>query len=168
MGALTALSAGALRTAVVALGLFAAVSAQAETYTARVVTVMDGDTLKVVRAGREVTVRLRWIDAPEKGQPFSDKAKQALSALVAGQFVTLRDYGPDREGRRIAEVGLADGRNLNRELVRLGWAWWVRKGSTDVVFDTLEAEARAARRGLWAGSHPIPPWEWRVSKAHRP
>ena len=62
------------------------------------------------------SVRLRWIDAPENGQAFGDQAKQALGELVAGQIVTVRDY----QGRRLAEVTPADGRNLNRELVRLG------------------------------------------------
>jgi micrococcal nuclease len=42
-------------------------------------------------------------------------------------------------------VVLADGRNVNRELVRLGWAWWFRK-SQDVALGTLEADAKAAGR----------------------
>jgi endonuclease YncB( thermonuclease family) len=62
---------------------------------------------------------------------------------------------------------LADGRNVNRELIRLGWAWWFRKYSHDVTLGTLEAEARASGRGLWADPHPIPPWEWRTSKMHQ-
>jgi endonuclease YncB( thermonuclease family) len=75
-----------------------------------VVAVTDGDTLRALQDGREIIVRLRWIDASEGGQPFSDKAKQKLGELVAGKVVTVRDYGPDRNGRRLAEVTLADGR----------------------------------------------------------
>jgi len=154
-----------LRVASLALSLLCAVSAQAATYTARVVSITDGDTLRVVSEGRELVIRLRWIDAPEKGQPFGDQARQALSELLAGQVVIVRDYGPDRHGHRLAEVVLSDGRNVNREMVRLGWAWWFRKYSRDVALGTLEADAQAARRGLWADPHPTPPWEWRASHA---
>jgi len=141
--------------AMVALSLFLALSAHAETYTARVVSVIDGDTFKAFHDGREIIVRLRWIDAPEKGQRLGDGAAYALSDLIAGQVVTVRDHGADLHHRRLADVTLADGRNLNRELVRLGWAWWFRKYTKDITLRTFEAEARAAGRGLWADPHPI-------------
>jgi micrococcal nuclease len=157
----------ALSATALALGVLGS-PAEAATYIARVVSITDGDTLKARYEGREFTVRLRWIDAPKNGQPYSDKAMRALSDLVAGRNVIVRDYGPDQNGHRLADLVLADGRNLNRELVRLGWAWWFRKYSTDVGLGTLEAEARAAGRGLWADARPIPPWEWRVSRASRP
>jgi endonuclease YncB( thermonuclease family) len=152
--------------AIGALSLLLALSAHAETYTARVVSATDGDTFKALHDGREITVRLRWIDAPERGQRFSHQATRALSELIAGHTVTVRDYGADLRRRRLADVTLADGRQVNRELVRLGWAWWFRKYSKDVTLGALEEEARAAKRGLWAD--PIPPWEWRASKAVRP
>ncbi len=153
-----------LRLAALLVGLFLAVSAEAETYSARIVGVLEGDTVRLLHGGREVVVRLRWIDAPEEGQAFGREAKQALAALTARQTVLVRDYGPDRSGRRLAELILPDGRNVNRELVRAGWAWWSRKSSKDQALGSLEAEARAARRGLWADPHPMAPWEWRASK----
>jgi len=154
-----------VRLALVAVSLLLAVSAHAATYPARVVAITDGNTLKAVHEGREIVVRLRWIDAPEKGQRYSSQSKQALGELVGGQVVTVRDFGADAHGRRVADVMLSDGRNVNRELVRLGWAWWFRKYSRDATLGTLEADARAAKRGLWADAHPVPPWEWRASQA---
>jgi endonuclease YncB( thermonuclease family) len=156
---------GVLGLALLAVSLLLGVSAHAATYPARVVAITDGNTLKAVHEGHEIVVRLRWIDSPEKGQRYSDQAKQALGDLVAGQTVTVRDFGSDAHGRRLADVVLSDGRNVNRELVRLGWAWWFRKYSRDVTLGTLEADARAAKRGLWADAHPVPPWEWRASQA---
>jgi endonuclease YncB( thermonuclease family) len=94
----------AVRAVVLAVSLLCAWSAQAATYAARVVSITDGDTLHAVYEGREIIVRLRWIDAPEKGQPFGDQAREALGKLVAEQVVLVRDYGPDRNGRRLAEV----------------------------------------------------------------
>lgn len=158
-----------LLAAALASGLFGAGAAEAATYMARVMAITDGDTLRAIHDGREIVVRLRWIDAPEEGQPFSTEARQALGALVAGQIVIVRDYGPDRHGHRLADVVLPDGRIVNRELVRLGWAWWFRtKRAQDVRLGTLEADARAAGRGLWADANPIPPWQWRSSQASRP
>jgi endonuclease YncB( thermonuclease family) len=93
-------------------------------------------------------VRLRWIDAPERGQRFGDEASGALSDLITGHIVTVHDYGADIHHRRLADVTLDDGRSVNRELVRLGWAWWFRKYTKDMTLCTFEAEARAYGRGL--------------------
>ena len=49
--------------------------------------------------------------------------------------------------------------------MRAGLAWWYRKyAPEDRQLAGLEAEARKAKRGLWADSSPVPPWQWR----HRP
>ena len=50
--------------------------------------------------------------------------------------------------RTLAEVILADGRDLNHELVRAGMAWWYRKyAKHDSELERLELEAKAARGG---------------------
>ena len=65
--------------------------------------------------------------------------------------------------RVLAEVRLAAGTNVNHELVKAGWCMWFRKyAPDDLVLEALEAEARAARRGLWVVPSPVPPWEWRT------
>ncbi len=75
----------------------------------------------------------------------------------------------DRYGRTIGEVSLPDGRVLNRELVKAGFAWWYRRyAPEDVRLEQLENEAREAGRGLWADAEPVPPWEWRTLGLHRP
>ena len=67
--------------------------------------------------------------------------------------------------RTLGTVILPDGRNLNRELVQAGLAWWYRYYSSDGSLGQLEAKARAARIGLWRDPHPVAPWEFR--KNHR-
>jgi endonuclease YncB( thermonuclease family) len=77
----------------------------------------------------------------------------------------VRATGRDRNGRLLGEVVLPDGRSLNQELVRAGYAWWFRKYSRDGRLARLEEEARADRRGLWADQAPEAPWDFRDRRA---
>ena len=82
--------------------------------------------------------------------------------LAFGKEVTLQPHGFDKYRRTIGEVILEDGMNVNHTLVKDGWCWWYRKYAPgDMVLEGLETEAREAKRGLWAGPQPVPPWEWR-------
>jgi endonuclease YncB( thermonuclease family) len=144
---------------VLALGL--TVAAAAEGFHALVVGVTDGDTIMILRNGRHEALRLHGIDAPEMGQAFGDRAKQFTSGLAFGRSVAVRVTGHDRYGRAIGDVFLPDGRNLNQEVVRAGYAWWYRRYSPDCRLAQLETEAREVRRGLWAQRNPSPPWEHR-------
>lgn len=134
----------------------------AESFTGKVVGISDGDTIKVLKAGEAVTVRLYGIDAPEDGQDYSNKAKQALSALVFGQTVTVEAKETDLYKRTIGRIRLQDGRSVNEELVSQGYAWWYQEyARKDPKLRELEALAKSAKRGLWAAQSPVPPWEYR-------
>jgi endonuclease YncB( thermonuclease family) len=138
----------------------------ADEFAARVVSITDGDTLVVLRDKQQVRIRLHGIDSPERAQPYGTRARQFTGELAHQRDVTVvvRDY--DRYGRVVAEIILPDGRNLNYEIVRAGFAWWYRQYARgDETLERLEREARDARRGLWADSAPVPPWQWR--KEHR-
>ena len=143
------------------LVLWAGVAA-AEEFAGRVVGITDGDTIKVLRDGRAETVRLQGVDAPEKRQAYGERARRFVADLSFDRTVVVRPTGRDRNGRLLGEVVLPDGRSLNQELVRAGYAWWFRRYSRDVRLARLEEEARQGRRGLWADHAPEPPWEYRV------
>jgi micrococcal nuclease len=130
-------------------------------FAGKVVRVADGDTITVMHFGKDEKIRLAGIDCPERKQAFGTRARQFTSKLVFGQVVTVMAETVDRFGRTVGEVILPDGRSLNRELVRAGYAWWYRQFSDDETLGQLEEEARMFRRGLWAESNPIPPWEFR-------
>jgi micrococcal nuclease len=136
----------------------------AQSFAGRVIGVADGDTLDVLVNREPRRVRLADVDAPEKGQAYGQRAKQAVSALAFGKTVTVVVKGQDRYRRTLGEVLLADGSSLNKQLVRDGWAWQYKRYSSDRVLAALEAEARQARRGLWADPHARPPWEFRQSQ----
>jgi endonuclease YncB( thermonuclease family) len=154
---------------VAALWLVAApLAGAAETLTGRVVSVADGDTLTVLVGAERVKVRLAGIDAPERGQPWGRRAKQALSEKVAGHAVQVETKFHDRYGRRVGHV-IYSSRDINRELVREGHAWVYRHWLRDETLLDDESHARAARAGLWSLSdgERVPPWEWReAERAH--
>ena len=126
--------------------------ARGSEFSARVVGISDGDTITVLTADKtQQRIRLFGIDAPETGQDFGGRAKQAASGLAFGKQVTVRVRDKDRYGRTVAEVILPDGRSLNHELVKDGLAWWYRSyAPTDTELARLESEARTAKRGLWS------------------
>jgi endonuclease YncB( thermonuclease family) len=140
---------------------WAAWAIDGERITGTVVAVKDGDTLVLQNGRREVDVRLREVDCPERDQPFGARARQATADLTLGKRVTVTASGKDRYGRTLGAVRLVDGRDLGRELVSGGFAWWFRRYSRDRVLAAMEREARAAKRGLWAYPSPVPPWVWR-------
>ena len=63
-----------------------------------------------------------------------------------------------------AEVLLHDGRNVGRELLKEGLAWWQRSTSNNAGFEVIEQLAKASGKGLWADSNPVPPWKWKAPK----
>ena len=127
--------------------------------------VADGDTITLLHDGMGERIRLHGIDCPEKRQAFGNRAKQFTSKLVFGTTVTVQVVDRDRYGRTVGEVFLEDGRSLNRELVKAGFAWWYRRyAPNDETLAQLEREARGAQRGLWADPHAVPSWEWRTMR----
>lgn len=129
------------------------------------VRVIDGDTLRARKAGHEEKVRLKGVDAPEIPHPrfgrftldpYGYESKECLSRLVGGHTLRLEFDTPrglperDQYGRLLAYVW-ADGVLVNAELIRRGCARaYLRFPHSRLEeFIRLEAEARAAERGLW-------------------
>lgn len=133
-------------------------------WTGKVVGIADGDTITVLRDGRDqVKIRLYGIDAPESGHPFGKQSKQNLSSMVYGQSVQVDVMDTDRYGRTVARI-FVDGEDVNAAQLRSGHAWLYRqycKGWVCGEWAGLEAEARSTGAGLWADKDPTPPWQWR-------
>lgn len=146
-----------------------------------VVGVTDGDTI-TVRCGEpgaheQVKVRIQGIDAPERKQPYGNRARQALSDMVFQQWADLRCNKTDRYGRKVCSVWVApssasdDPRTLDAGLtmVSTGMAWWYRTYAREQspqergLYAFAEEEARSRRVGLWADTDATPPWMWRRS-----
>lgn len=93
------------------------------------------------------------------------RAKQFASSLCFGKEVIISAGQRDKYKRLVADVILPDGRILNQELVRSGFAWWYKQFSPhDEILNQLESKARQARLGLWGEANPEPPWLFRKIK----
>jgi endonuclease YncB( thermonuclease family) len=90
-------------------------------FTGQVVSVIDGDTVKLKLNGTTEEVRLYGVDCPERTRPFGRRAKQFTTSETLGKEVTVKTFGQDRHDRPFVEITLSDGRILNRELVKAGW-----------------------------------------------
>jgi len=132
---------------------------------ATVLSIGDGDTIRVRQVGRAVTVRLACIDAPETAQsPYGQQARNSLQQrLPIGREVTLEIKTTDRYGRSVAEV--FSGVNINLAMVEDGQAFAYRQylGGCNAR-EYLDAEERASRSryGLWQVEGGITrPWDFR-------
>jgi micrococcal nuclease len=123
----------------------------------RVERVIDGDTLRL-DDGRQV--RLLGIDTPESKhsevpvQIFSKEAADFSRQMVEGFEVRLEyDVDPrDKYNRTLAYVYLKDGRMLNEELLKRGYAYVLRRFPfrKEKEFLEIQAQAREEQRGLWS------------------
>ncbi len=135
-------------------------------FKAKVVAVIDGDTVRIEHDGQGEIVCLLNIDAPELAQPYGERAKDYCKQLCLGDQVRVVWEQRDQQGAKLATIHEEDGFNVNFEMIKAGMAWDAL--THDRVFADLEADARRAKRGLWADRHPTPPWEFRKKHPKSP
>jgi len=141
------------------LGLACAV-AQAEMVTGEVMRVIDGDTVTLRAPQGELRVRLAQIDAPELGQPYGLKARDALAGMILGRRVIADCSDVDRYGRAICALQ-ADGQDVSAAMVCDGYTWVFGRYAANRSLYSLQEAARRRGLGLWADPGPVAPWDWR-------
>ncbi len=126
------------------------------------VRIIDGDTIHV----NTIKYRLYGIDAPEmkqlckmkeKDYDCGVKSKEFLVSLIGNQSLKCNQKDIDRYKRIVAECFIGQ-ININKELVRNGWALAYRDYSRDYVTD--EEFAQRNNLGMWKGTF-IHPKKWR-------
>lgn len=147
----------------VLMPVFIVFAATISVITGKVIGISDGDTIKILTEDKqELRIRLNGIDCPEKKQAFGTKAKEFTSDLVFGKNVKVISRGTDRYGRVLGEVILEDGRSLNKELLKNGYAWWYEQyAKKEIDLKNLQEQARRDSIGLWKDKEAIAPWEFR-------
>lgn len=142
--------------------------------TARVSQVLDGDSV-VLSSG--VQLRYIGIDAPEKGEPFADEAREWNRRNVEKRRVHLEydEDTTDRYGRLLAYVRISSGRDtvpVNLEMVRSGLARAYPNYPNSryrARITAAQREARREKRGIWSnqGSQDPGPFVRSASRFHR-
>jgi endonuclease YncB( thermonuclease family) len=121
---------------------------------AKVVNVIDGQTIQVSLNGATVTVRYIGITAPALNQCLGTAARNANAALVMGQNVRLESDVQDAtsDGTLWRYVYLLDGRMASEELIKSGYAV-ATDNSPNIKhqgdLNDLEATARTSKVGGW-------------------
>jgi micrococcal nuclease len=132
--------------------------------TAIVEHIVDGDTVELRLGNKRTPVHLAGIEAPERGQPWGRESQKALSDMVLNQEVDV-EIRRGSATNRIDAVLFVGEEEVGAALVRDGQAWADREhlNASDAGLCELEAEARSARRGLWAQPQKlwVAPWEYR-------
>jgi len=127
-----------------------------------VLSVTDGDTIRIDYNGVSTPLRLIGVDTPEINHPsepiqcYGDEASQRLKDLLLGQFVELeKDVSERDKYDRLLRYVWLNGELINEKLVREGYAL-SSNYPPDIKYqgkiDTAEMEARTALRGFWSPS----------------
>ena len=114
----------------------------------------DGDTCRILVAGKIAKVRFAGVDTPELKQPYGKDAQRFTEGLLKGKLVGLVCNGKSYD-RITCEVFL-EGRNINLEIVQNGWAYDLPKYSKG-LYKEAELTARAQKIGIWKSSNLISP-----------
>ncbi|MGC9309640.1 MAG: thermonuclease family protein [Candidatus Nanoarchaeia archaeon] len=113
----------------------------------RVDEVIDGDTLIVEG---DIRVRLKSVNAPEKGMLGYEDAKDFLDRFE-GKQVWLDNQGADRYGRILGYI-YYDNILINQALLEKGLAHLYYYDRPISGMEVAEEQARQAGRGIWQPS----------------
>lgn len=143
---------------------------RASSLQAKVVEIIDGDTMVVINVNRRIRVALKGSDAPEERQRFGDVARQHLSDLILDQEV-LVDYTELGQGGSLLVAKVFRGQmDVGQQMIRDGVAWYDRRYERDLselerrLYEESEAAARGEHRGLWQDASPVAPWTYRLAQ----
>ena len=132
-----------------------------------VLTIHDGDTVRVQPAdGAAVSIRVYGVDCPELGQPYGTAARAMTAQLLNGRRVEIIPAQTRKSyTREVAGVVLLDDMIVLQDaLISAGLAWVDDRYCRMAVCDLWrqhQADAKAAKRGLWSVEDSTPPWTWR-------
>ncbi len=145
-------------------------SALAQNTPTTVVSIGDGDTLRVRQSGQVTTIRLACVDAPERAQsPWGQQSTSRLKQLLPpGTPVQVRTITRDRYGRTVAELYVGK-QSINLQMVKDGQAVVYHQylqgcAATKDQYLQAQVQAKKQRIGFWNQKSPVMPWDYRRGK----
>jgi len=137
-------------------------TARSDTQSAKVTSVVDGDTIKVKIGTKTETIRIIGIDTPETVDPrkpvqcFGKETAAKMKSLVNNKIVTLeRNPAEERDiyKRLLRYVWLND-EDIGAKMISEGYAFSYKVFPHPKLnaYNKLEQEARTAKVGLWGNA----------------
>lgn len=149
----------------VCAAFFTGCPATAQKFTVRVVGITDGDTFTAInRDSLRIYFRLLGVDAPERGQDYYNRAKQALSDLIFGKDIVVDVVKTEKWGRYLARAYTPDGKDVSLLMLEKGLAWYYEDRKPIAEYDAACERAKAGKVGLWSQPSPIAPKDKRKKK----
>ena len=140
----------------------------ADQYLAKVIKVVDGDTIWVKSENKHIKIRLSYIDAPELKQVYGIRSKNFLSELILDKDVEVSTSKKDRYNRHLGEIYIHNDDEsvfVNAKMVKSGNAWIYKSFRNNTYLINLENYyARVNKKGLWNEENIQEPWEYRRNK----
>ena len=118
--------------------------------TAKVIQVIDGDTI-VIEGGYHV--RYIGINAPEENEPYYSESTHKNKMLVENKIIKLQKDITDKDkyGRLLRYI-YVDNTLVNAEMVKHGYAYakaYPPDTKYQIYFKSIEREARQKKIGIW-------------------
>lgn len=124
------------------------------------IQVIDGDSVRIIKNGKVINVRLAHIDAPELKQNYGLHAKEYLQQRLINSNFTITYTGKGIYGRPLGIIYIGE-ENINLSLVKNGLAWHYKKYSKLMIYSNYQDIARKNRKGLWCEGITLEPWNYR-------
>jgi endonuclease YncB( thermonuclease family) len=120
----------------------------------KVIEVVDGDTFIIEN---KQPIRLYGLNAPDIHYCFGKEAQQALSSLILGKRVQLREPEVDRFGRRVMSLVYVNGVLINEVMVRAGFGEYENEGGSQKSrMDAANTYARENHIGIYSPQCYLP------------
>lgn len=142
------------------------IAGYSQSFSGRIVRVIDGDAFLFQTADSTFTVHLYGIDAPEYGQTYWEQTTDYLETHLwaDAKIHLIKDI--NQEG--LSALLIIKRKNINRHLVRNGYAWYNRIHTINADLARSEEHARNKKLGLWASDTPNTPWDFKLGKLPKP
>lgn len=108
--------------------------------------VIDGDRFILDTESEQHYIRMKWVDAPNDGQPLTEDARRFLADLIEGKAVNVISQNGEVNGCYYGEV-VSDVQNYNIEMLAAGYAN-IMQGAPNEYIKTA-VQARTEKRGVW-------------------
>jgi endonuclease YncB( thermonuclease family) len=134
--------------------------ARAESFTGKVISITDGNTICVIHSDKARMVKMSGVDCPDPDQPYGPEAKEFLVSLISGREIWINVERMDHFNRGVSKITL-DGQDVAVQVVQAGLGWYDTRYSSNAQIAEAQTLARASKSGLWSQEKPVPPWEFR-------